>query len=71
MYFMKWKDVHQKTKISRSSFYRGIKAGTHPAPLRISERSVVWKSTSIDELMQRLEENQVPASRPGESAPCD
>ena len=68
MYFMKWKDVYKKTKISRSSFYRGIKAGTHPVPIRISARTCVWRSDSIDQLMEKLEANQFPAIRPGESS---
>jgi len=61
MHYMRWPQVHQKIGISKSSFTRGVKAGKYPAPLRIAERTVVWKSTDIDALMEQLEANQFPA----------
>jgi len=61
MIFLRWPEVFKQTAISKSAFTRGVKKGIYPAPIRIAPRTVVWKSTDIEALMQRLEENQFPA----------
>lgn len=40
--------------MSRSSWYEGIRAGRYPAPIKLSERSVAWRSVDIDALIERL-----------------
>lgn len=44
-------EVVQILGISRPTLYRGIKAGTLPAPVKISTRRVGWRSTDIDRLV--------------------
>lgn len=40
--------------MSRSSWYAGVKDGRYPTPIKLSERSAAWRSTDIDELVNRL-----------------
>ncbi len=40
--------VEERTGLRKSSIYAGVKAGTFPAPLRLSARAVAWKSEAID-----------------------
>ena len=40
--------------ISRSAWYKGIKDGRYPKPLKISTRISVWRSTDIQALVDRL-----------------
>jgi prophage regulatory protein len=40
--------------MSRTAWYAGIKDGRYPAPIKLSERSSAWRSTDIDELVERL-----------------
>lgn len=40
-------EVVQILGISRPTLYRGIKAGTLPAPVKITARRVGWRSTDI------------------------
>lgn len=34
--------------LGKSSIYDGVKAGTFPAPLKLSRRAVCWPAASID-----------------------
>jgi prophage regulatory protein len=40
--------------VSRASWYAGIKEGRYPKPVKLSERTAAWRSTDIEELMNRL-----------------
>ncbi len=40
--------VTQRTGLPTSTIYAYMKAGSFPQPIRISERSVAWKSQDID-----------------------
>lgn len=40
--------------VSRSSWYDGVKAGRYPKPIKLSKRSVAWKSTDIEALVALL-----------------
>lgn len=40
--------------ISRSGWYAGIKAGRHPAGVKIGPRTTAWHKTDIEELCNRL-----------------
>jgi prophage regulatory protein len=34
--------------LGKSSIYEGVKAGTFPAPIKLSRRAVVWPAATID-----------------------
>ena len=40
--------------VCRTSWYAGIKEGRYPKPVKLTERTSAWRSTDIDELVQRL-----------------
>lgn len=40
--------VEEKTGFKKSSIYAGVKAGTFPAPVRLSARAVGWREEAID-----------------------
>lgn len=41
-------DVCAAVGLGRSSIYEGVKAGTFPAPIKLSRRAVCWPAASID-----------------------
>ncbi|WP_136417739.1 AlpA family transcriptional regulator [Herbaspirillum sp. ST 5-3] len=51
--------VKDRTGLSRSGIYDGVKKGTFPAPIKLGERAVGWLSIDID----RWLEDRVVASR--------
>lgn len=40
--------VMDLTGFGKSSIYSGVKAGTFPAPVRLSARAVGWRETDLD-----------------------
>jgi prophage regulatory protein len=44
--------VKQRTGLSRSSIYSGVKQGTFPAQISLGPRAVGWLESSIDEWIQ-------------------
>lgn len=40
--------------ICKAAWYKGIKAGRYPKPVKLSERTSAWRSTDIDALIQRI-----------------
>ncbi|WP_294348003.1 AlpA family phage regulatory protein [Prosthecochloris sp.] len=42
--------------ICKAAWYKGIKAGRYPKPVKLSERTSAWRSTDIDALVKRLSE---------------
>ena len=40
--------VEDRTGFKKSSIYAGVKAGTFPAPVRLSARAVAWREADID-----------------------
>jgi prophage regulatory protein len=49
------KKVEDRTGLSRSSIYAGIKAGTFPKPIQLGRQSVGWLESEIDAwLRQRI-----------------
>ena len=40
--------VEERTGFKKSSIYAGVKAGTFPAPVRLSARAVAWREEDID-----------------------
>jgi prophage regulatory protein len=47
-------EVKAATGLSRSQRYRMVKAGTFPAPVRISERASAWRQSQIAEWLAGL-----------------
>lgn len=51
-------DKKQKIKgifpVSRASWYQGIKDGRYPAGIKLSERSIAWRSEDIEKLIAGL-----------------
>lgn len=41
-------EVERRAAKSRSSIYRGIRAGTFPAPVRVGRRAVAWSEAEIE-----------------------
>ena len=41
-------EVESLVGIRKSSIYEGVKAGTFPAPIKLSRRAVCWPAASID-----------------------
>ena len=44
--------VKQRTGLSRSSIYNGVKQGTFPAQISLGPRAVGWLESSIDQWIQ-------------------
>lgn len=40
--------VEERTGLKKSTIYAGVKAGTFPAPVRLSARAVAFREESID-----------------------
>ncbi|MGE3550885.1 MAG: helix-turn-helix transcriptional regulator [Geobacter sp.] len=40
--------------MSRSAWYLGIAKGCYPAPVKLSERSVAWRSEDIEALVKKI-----------------
>lgn len=41
--------VEERTGLKKSTIYAGVKAGTFPAPVRLSARAVAFRSEDIDQ----------------------
>lgn len=46
------KGVSDMTSCSRTTIYRGVRAGTFPAPVRITERRVAWRESDVQAWIQ-------------------
>ena len=51
---LRWPAVHKRTGKSRTTAWRGIRAGTFPAPIQLGPNSIGWLETEIDEHMASL-----------------
>ena len=47
-------DVLRRYPVSRTAWYDGIKLGMYPAPVRLGKRTVAWRESEIEALIQRL-----------------
>lgn len=52
---MNRKEVCNALSISSAGLHRGMAAGNYPKPYRTGENSVRWKSTEIQDHINRLE----------------
>ena len=46
--------VEERTGFKKSSVYAGVKAGTFPAPVRLSARAVAWREEDLDKWVTEL-----------------
>lgn len=49
--FLRLSDVIDSTGLSKSTIYSQIQKGTFPASIKLTERSVAWLESDIDEWM--------------------
>jgi len=52
MNFIRIKDVMKKTSIPKSTIWLWVKEEKFPKPIKLSERTTVWKESDIDEWME-------------------
>lgn len=45
-------EVLARLQVSRATFYRFIKSGQYPSPVRVGKRAVRWRAEDIAALMQ-------------------
>lgn len=50
--FIRQDEVLSRTKLSRSTLYELVNAGSFPKPLKLGERINAWPLTEIDEWMR-------------------
>ena len=48
-------EVMDRTALSRSSIYLGMKKGTFPKPVHIGERAVAWRESDIQRWIDERE----------------
>ena len=48
------RDVLQRLTVSRTSLYDGIKLGLYPAPVQVGKRTVAWRESEINELINNF-----------------
>jgi predicted DNA-binding transcriptional regulator AlpA len=53
--------VLQLFPVSRSEWYAGIKAGRYPVAIKLSERSVAWRRSDVDRLIQATIDRSITA----------
>lgn len=46
--------VLKRVPVSRSTWWRWVKEGKAPQPIKLSEKVTVWRSNDIDEFILRL-----------------
>lgn len=47
-------DVLDRIPVSRSDWYRGMRRGQYPRPVKIGLRAVAWRENEIDALVRTL-----------------
>lgn len=52
--FLRLPEVLKIMGISRSKWYQGIKTGIFPAQIKLGEKTSVWSSAAINDLVDRL-----------------
>lgn len=50
--FMDWREVHVRTRLSRSTIDRLEARGDFPQRIQITERKVVWSAAEVEEWMK-------------------
>jgi len=64
---LRFHEVSRVTGLGRTSIYDGIRKGTFPAPVKLTEHAVGWRSSDIDAWIASLEPAGVSAGVSSES----
>ena len=43
--------VPERIPISRSSWWAGVKSGKYPQPMKLGQRTTVWRESDIDKIV--------------------
>lgn len=49
---LRLREVLKRVPVSRSTWYAGVAQGRFPRPVRLGARSVAWRASDIDALVQ-------------------
>lgn len=52
--FLREKEILARFPVSRAHWWKGIKAGHYPQPVKLSQAITAWRSDEIEALFQRL-----------------
>jgi prophage regulatory protein len=71
-HFLRLKDVLQLFPVSRSAWYKGVEEGRYPKGVKLSERTIAWRRSDIDALIEGVSSgagSETPASRVAQEKP--
>lgn len=63
MRFIRMNEVKEKTGLSRTSIWRGIKAGTFPEPVPLGGRAIGFVEEEVEEWMDAIIASRDEASK--------
>ena len=46
--YLRRRDIEQRIRLSRTSIYEKIAAGTFPKPVKLGARAVAWRESDIE-----------------------
>jgi predicted DNA-binding transcriptional regulator AlpA len=52
--FMRLKDIQKFIPVSPSTWWKGVREGVYPQPVKLSPRTTAWRVDDIRELIDRL-----------------
>lgn len=52
--FLRLPQVLDRVPVSKSTWWKGIRDGKFPQPVKLSTRTSAWRRSDIDELCERL-----------------
>ncbi len=52
--FLRLKDVQRFIPVSSSTWWKGVREGVYPQPVRLSPRTTAWRVEEIRDLISRL-----------------
>lgn len=55
--YLRMKDLIMYLTLSQSSIWRGVRAGTFPKPVKLSDAVTAWKTSDVRAWMQKVEGN--------------
>lgn len=55
--YMRVKQIAATVGVSQSTIWRWVQAGTLPKPLHLTPRTSVWRSTDVEDAIEKMAEN--------------
>lgn len=55
--YLRMKDLLVYLTLSQSTIWRGVRAGTFPKPVKLSESITAWRTADVRKWMQKVEGN--------------